>query len=90
MRPCTQTHMFLAVSQTSLAPHQSDVRQQRDVPQDFFRKSITPEYTDIQRVDRDRVRGIVEFATREDLKRAIRDLDGAQRLVYIWSPAAGP
>ncbi len=45
--------------------------------QDFFRKSITPEYTDIQRVDRDRVRGIVEFATREDLKRAIRDLDGA-------------
>jgi hypothetical protein len=46
-------------------------------PQDFFRKSITPEYTDIQRVDRDRVRGIVEFATREDLKRAIRDLDGA-------------
>jgi len=23
------------------------------------------------------VRGIVEFATREDLKRAIRDLDGA-------------
>ena len=47
------------------------------IPQDFFRKSITPEYTDIQRVDRDRVRGIVEFATREDLKRAIRDLDGA-------------
>ena len=47
--------------------------------QDFFRKSITPEYTDIQRVDRDRVRGIVEFATRDDLKRAIRDLDGAPR-----------
>ena len=47
------------------------------IPQDFFRKSITPEYTDIQRVDRDRVRGIVEFATRDDLKRAIRDLDGA-------------
>ena len=51
--------------------------------QDFFRKSITPEYTDIQRVDRDRVRGIVEFATREDLKRAIRDLDGATLIMVV-------
>lgn len=51
--------------------------------QDFFRKSVIPAYTDIQRVDRDHVRGIVEFDSREDLKRAIKDLDGAPRLLRM-------
>lgn len=66
----------------------SDVRARR--AQDFFRKSVIPAYTDIQRVDRDRVRGIVEFDNREDLKRAIKDLDGAAGALEPINSEADP
>lgn len=55
---------------------------------------MIPAYTDIQRVDRDVVRGIVEFDNREDLKRAIKDLDGApwplKGLIRGYSNVADP
>jgi len=43
--------------------------------QDHFRKSRKPSYTNVFH-DRGGVIGVVEFETREDLKAAIRDLDG--------------
>jgi hypothetical protein len=45
------------------------------VPQDHFRKSRKPSYTNVFH-DRGGVVGVVEFETKEDLKAAIHDLDG--------------
>ena len=45
--------------------------------QDHFRKSRKPSYTNVFH-DRGGVVGVVEFETKEDLKAAIHDLDGAR------------
>lgn len=51
--------------------------------QDHFRKSRKPSYTNVFH-DRGGVVGVVEFETKEDLKAAIRDLDGR-----VLSPEPG-
>jgi hypothetical protein len=45
------------------------------LPQDHFRKSRKPSYTNVFH-DRGGIVGVVEFETKEDLKAAIHDLDG--------------
>lgn len=47
------------------------------LPQDHFRKYVRPVYTDIVR-EGDRVVGVVEFESAEDLKYAIKKLDDTE------------
>ena len=76
----------LPVTLRSIAGHRAAVTARRMLragtcnvhtcfPQDHFRKSRKPSYTNVFH-DRGGVVGVVEFETKEDLKAAIHDLDG--------------